>query len=72
MQVFQHQAVDYLLKPFSYHRFAEAMLNFAQFKQKMQQQPLPLLYSRIPVQFTQLLHADHNSQQYHHCRPQRP
>lgn len=40
MQVFQHQAIDYLLKPFSYHRFAEAMLNFAQFKQKMQPQIL--------------------------------
>lgn len=37
MQVFQHQAVDYLLKPFSYHRFAEAMLNFAQLKQKLRQ-----------------------------------
>ena len=37
MQVFQYQAVDYLLKPFSYPRFAEAMLNFAQFKHKLQQ-----------------------------------
>lgn len=38
MQVFQYQAVDYLLKPFSYPRFAEAMLNFAQLKHKLQQQ----------------------------------
>jgi DNA-binding LytR/AlgR family response regulator len=38
MQVFQYQAVDYLLKPFSYARFAEAMLNFAQLKHKLQQQ----------------------------------
>lgn len=37
MQVFQYQAVDYLLKPFSYSRFAEAMLNFAQLKHKLQQ-----------------------------------
>ena len=37
MQVFQYQAVDYLLKPFSYPRFAEAMLNFAQLKHKLQQ-----------------------------------
>ncbi|MGY5798227.1 LytR/AlgR family response regulator transcription factor [Rheinheimera faecalis] len=37
MQVFQYQAVDYLLKPFSYPRFAEAMLNFAQLKYKLQQ-----------------------------------
>lgn len=37
MQVFQYQAVDYLLKPFSYARFAEAMLNFAQLKHKLQQ-----------------------------------
>lgn len=36
MQVFQYQAVDYLLKPFSYSRFAEAMLNFAQLKHKLQ------------------------------------
>ena len=36
MQVFQHQAVDYLLKPFSYNRFAEAMLNFNQMKHKLQ------------------------------------
>ncbi|RVU40237.1 response regulator transcription factor [Rheinheimera riviphila] len=36
MQVFQYQAVDYLLKPFSYQRFAEAMLNFAQLKHKLQ------------------------------------
>lgn len=39
MQVFKHQAVDYLLKPFSYHRFAEAMLNLAQLKQKLQSEP---------------------------------
>ena len=37
MQVFHYQAVDYLLKPFSYPRFAEAMLNFAQLKHKLQQ-----------------------------------
>lgn len=37
MQVFQYQAVDYLLKPFSYPRFAEAMLNFAELKHKLQQ-----------------------------------
>ena len=37
MQVFQYQAVDYLLKPFSYPRFAEAMLNFAQLKHKLKQ-----------------------------------
>jgi DNA-binding LytR/AlgR family response regulator len=36
MQVFQYQAVDYLLKPFSYNRFAEAMLNFSQLKHKLQ------------------------------------
>ncbi len=36
MQVFQYQAIDYLLKPFSYHRFAEAMLNFKQMKHKLQ------------------------------------
>jgi len=36
MQVFQYQAVDYLLKPFSYSRFAEAMLNFEQLKHKLQ------------------------------------
>jgi DNA-binding LytR/AlgR family response regulator len=48
MQVFQHQAVDYLLKPFSYHRFAEAMLNFAQFKQKMQQQ-IPPSAAAVPA-----------------------
>ncbi len=35
--MFQYQAVDYLLKPFSYPRFAEAMLNFAQLKHKLQQ-----------------------------------
>lgn len=35
MQVFQYQAVDYLLKPFSYSRFAEAMLNFEQLKHKL-------------------------------------
>ncbi|MBP8226720.1 MAG: response regulator transcription factor [Pararheinheimera sp.] len=40
MQVFQYQAVDYLLKPFSYPRFAEAMLNFAQLKHKLQQPAL--------------------------------
>ncbi len=36
MQVFQYQAVDYLLKPFSYSRFAEAILNFTQLKHKLQ------------------------------------
>lgn len=36
MQVFQYQAIDYLLKPFSYSRFAEAMLNFNQMKHKLQ------------------------------------
>ena len=36
MQVFQYQAIDYLLKPFSYARFAEAMLNFTQMQRKLQ------------------------------------
>lgn len=38
MQVFQYQAIDYLLKPFSYARFAEAMLNFTQMQRKLQVQ----------------------------------
>lgn len=36
MQVFKYQAIDYLLKPFSYNRFAEAMLNFKQMQHKLQ------------------------------------
>ncbi|MFC4656541.1 LytR/AlgR family response regulator transcription factor [Rheinheimera marina] len=35
MQVFQYQAVDYLLKPYAYSRFSEAMANLQQ--RRMQQ-----------------------------------
>lgn len=42
MQVFQYQAIDYLLKPFSYNRFAEAMLNFQQMKHKLQPAAKPI------------------------------
>lgn len=39
MQAFAHQGVEYLLKPFSYKRFSEAMTNFSQLKANLTGSP---------------------------------